>query len=385
MREELQTLAQTLAMRVNRPVAIDDPQMQLLVHTAHDGPVDQARLDSLVRRQPPPDVVAWALRHGIAKASGAVRLPAWPERDLLPRVCAPARADGLLMGFVWLIDADESLAEEDLRVVEQVAAAVGAALAQGQRLQDSARARAREQLQSLLDGDASAADELELDDSQHAAVLAVDPTSPEELERAAGRLPPRCWVSSGTLLLMTGRRAVEELQRTARGLTGAHGGIGSVVPLQQAASSAEQARLALRVVRAVPSLRPVACWDDLGVYQLLAQLPPTAADCVPPALRRLFAADTTGQLVETLETWLDHAGDARATVEALQVHRTSLYYRFGRMEELADLRLSDGAQRLALHVGLKLARLTGEHPATDVESAGPERRQQPAAARAPSP
>ena len=45
--------------------------------------------------------------------------------------------------------------------------------------------------------------------------------------------------------------------------------------------------------------------------------------------------------------------------ERLQVHRTSLYYRIGRVEEITGMRLANGGDRLALHLGVKLARLKG--------------------------
>jgi DNA-binding PucR family transcriptional regulator len=70
-------------------------------------------------------------------------------------------------------------------------------------------------------------------------------------------------------------------------------------------------------------------------------------------------SDAEGPLVETLETWLDEGCDSRATVARLQVHRTSLYYRLGRIEEITGLSLNSGAARLDLHLGLKLARLQG--------------------------
>lgn len=63
--------------------------------------------------------------------------------------------------------------------------------------------------------------------------------------------------------------------------------------------------------------------------------------------------------MKTLETWLDEGCGPRATVARLQVRRTSLYYRLGRIEEITGMKLSDGGDRLALHLGLKLIRLRG--------------------------
>ena len=40
----------------------------------------------------------------------------------------------------------------------------------------------------------------------------------------------------------------------------------------------------------------------------------------------------------TLETYLDHAGDVKSTAAELWLHRTSLYYRLRRVEEVAGRR-----------------------------------------------
>jgi DNA-binding PucR family transcriptional regulator len=64
-------------------------------------------------------------------------------------------------------------------------------------------------------------------------------------------------------------------------------------------------------------------------------------------------------LVDTLEAYLDRAGDAKATAEALSLHRATLYYRLNRIEEITGARLKTGEDRLALHLGLRLARLSG--------------------------
>jgi DNA-binding PucR family transcriptional regulator len=47
----------------------------------------------------------------------------------------------------------------------------------------------------------------------------------------------------------------------------------------------------------------------------------------------------------------------RAAAERLHLHRTSLYYRLGRIAELTGRDLADGGARLELHLALKLVRL----------------------------
>ena len=86
-----------------------------------------------------------------------------------------------------------------------------------------------------------------------------------------------------------------------------------------------------------------------------------AADGVPvhPGLEALLDLPGAAPLLHTLETYLELAGSAQATAEALHLHRTSLYYRLQRVEVLAGTDLKDGTERLALHLALKVARAAG--------------------------
>jgi DNA-binding PucR family transcriptional regulator len=61
--------------------------------------------------------------------------------------------------------------------------------------------------------------------------------------------------------------------------------------------------------------------------------------------------------VETLEAYLDRAGDAQAAAAALFVHRTTLYHRLRRIERIAGVDLRDGDDRLLLHMALRLRAL----------------------------
>ena len=69
-----------------------------------------------------------------------------------------------------------------------------------------------------------------------------------------------------------------------------------------------------------------------------------------------------GPVITTLETYLDLAGDAKASAEQLSLHRGTLYYRLQKAERIAGVDLRSGCDRLALHLGFKLARLIGLYP-----------------------
>jgi hypothetical protein len=412
VQDELRAVCEGLAARIQRAVAIDDPRLHLVVHTAHDTDhdrVDQTRITSVLTMQIPPDVMEHMLRAGIASAEGPVRVPAWPERGVLSRVAVPVRCGGRLFGYLWLIDDEYTLTEDELLMAADASAAAGQIMHRELLLGDLRRSREQALLRDLVSEDANvrshAAAELtatgRLPAAGHVVVLAVRiaaevldgrPDAATELDLALQRLvrllmPMEAIAVTrsgghGLLLAATSRpptlenlrghasRLCADLARIAPGPQAVRVGIGPVVSgLDAAHSSCALADVSLRVAEAVSGFGPVVCYDELGIYGLLVHLPLDSLppDAVPAGLRQLIEKDTTGHLVDTLETYLDSAGDARASAARLNVHRTSLYYRLSRIEMVTGMDLASGSDRLSLHLGLKLARLLHLRP--DVTSA----------------
>ncbi|WP_327154631.1 helix-turn-helix domain-containing protein [Streptomyces tubercidicus] len=110
---------------------------------------------------------------------------------------------------------------------------------------------------------------------------------------------------------------------------------------------------AARAAHAEPRLGPITRWDAIGAYRMLTALPGTVPD---PAIGPLLAP-AHAELARTAEVFLDCAGQASRTAQALGIHRQTLYYRLGRVEKLTGLDLDDGEHRLLLHMALKAARL----------------------------
>ena len=139
-------------------------------------------------------------------------------------------------------------------------------------------------------------------------------------------------------------------------------GIGSSAPtVLEARLSHKRAQSVVEVCRTVRDFAPVAAWEDLGIYRVLQQLPlaELADVAIPPGLQNLLDAESDQWLVGTLDTYLDAAGNVQASAKRLHIHRATLYYRLSRIEELTGMSLADGQDRLALHLGVKLGRLTG--------------------------
>jgi hypothetical protein len=398
MQDELQRIVDAVADRVGRAALVEDRHQQVLVYSAQDEPLDAVRRSSILSRHAAPEVVAWCRAAGLHRARRPTRTPAAPQLGLLPRVCLPIRHHDLLLGFLWFIDADGTMSDSDIRAAARAADEVSRVLHRADLLGDLAAEREADAARALLSDAAEtrerAAKELLADglvaDDGPVTALAVQPVGADvtgDAVRAAledALVLTRRWYGArsalhlvrrdhGTLLVCgdaPARRSAAAVaghlaggwRAAARRLPGVSRvvvGLGEAYPgLADAAGSYREAVRSARVAARLPALGDVARWSELGVYRVLSMVDPLDVRAVHPGLPRLLDSDGGQVLVDTLETYLDLAGNAHATAERLQLHRTTLYYRLQRVEQLAGTDLKDGHERLCLHLALKLARLS---------------------------
>lgn len=398
MLSELQEIAEALSRRLGRSIAIDDPSLALLVHTPHTGGgVDQVKRDAVLQKGTFGEARQHLLAQGIAQAAGPVQVIGRDDLGMLPRICAPVRHEGELLGYLWAMDDEQGLAPAQLQALDDAASAAGAVMYRELLRSDIRRGRERELLRDLLTDDLAVRqhaaeglrEEARLPPGLPVAAVVVQvelgdlpadgrPGLEHALSAAVRAAAPRatCQLTRadhGVVLVACGRGGLDEegvaslaaeIGEQCRRVLGQDAdvrvGIGEPVKeLADAVTSYRHARRAIDVLRVVPSTGPVAWWSRLGVYAFLVELGldamPTAS--LPTSLQRLFEIDRTGQLVETLEVYLDSVGDPSAAAKALNVHRTTLYYRLNRITEQTGMDLRDGGERLAVHLGLKVARL----------------------------
>jgi hypothetical protein len=381
MQGELQQIVDTVAGRVGRAALVEDRHQQVVVYSAHAEPLDDVRRESILSRHTTPEVIAWFRAAGIHRTRTPVRTPAAPELGLLPRVCLPIVHHDLLLGFMWFIDADGSMSARDIETAAAAAGDVSRVLHRADVLGDLASQREEEAARLLLsdlpDARERAAKEL-LADGVIAAdgpvtALVVQPAG-AALEQAL--VQTRRWHGARSalhllrrdhgVLLLCGEAAARPVAEhlAGRRLPGVGRtviGVGEPYPrLADAIGSYQEALRTARVAARLPALGEVVSWSSLGVYRVLSMVDEQRLDvrAVHPGLVRLLRTDGGQVLVETLETYLDLAGNAHATAERLQLHRTTLYYRLQRVEQLAGTNLKDGNERLCLHLALKMAHLT---------------------------
>ncbi|WP_327244202.1 PucR family transcriptional regulator [Streptomyces sp. NBC_01320] len=382
MKGDYQELVDEISALLGVPATLENRDFGLVAFGAHDSDDDTAmdpvRTRSILTRRSTPAVRAWFEGFGIARATGPVRIPAAPEAGVFRgRICLPVRHRGVVLGYVWLLDADPGPTDEQLTAAMDVAARIGALLSEEARAgtdlsrefgavltagrgwqRDMAVAALREALGPDADG-------------LHTVVCVTpwpdDMPSARTVPSAAAlsTVPSPARADTLSLAALVRLRSSDVLDpavtaadrlRTAAGHT-ATAGIG--VPrrgLPELAAAWHEAAAAARAAAAESRLGPVAEWSGIGPYRLLTALPP-ATDTAPDLTVRTLLTPPHAELARTAEVFLDCAGQASRTAAELGIHRQTLYYRLSRVEQLTGLDLNDGEDRLLLHMALKGARL----------------------------
>jgi sugar diacid utilization regulator len=138
----------------------------------------------------------------------------------------------------------------------------------------------------------------------------------------------------------------------------------SVADVQSLPHGLHEARVALSAVD--PQLGPVVCLDDLGVLQFL--IAPADADDLrrfaDSVLGRLLEYDRAHNagLVQTLDRWFEHGGNAARTARSLNLHAKTLAYRLRRIAEVGGVDLADRRQRLDAELSLRILGLRNAEP-----------------------
>ncbi|MFJ6352998.1 MULTISPECIES: PucR family transcriptional regulator [unclassified Streptomyces] len=388
MKGDYQELVDEISALLGAPATLENRDFGLIAFGAHDSDDDEAmdpvRTRSILTRKSTPAVRAWFEGFGITRATGPVRIPAAPDAGVFrDRICLPVRHRGVVLGYVWLLDAEPGPSHAQLTAAMEVAARIGDLLADEER----AGADLSRELRAALSAERGWQYDMALAalrtalgpdaDGLHALVClapwpAEDSPSPRTVPGAAAlcTVPwrpaaPPAGVPGAVpraLAALVRLRSADNLSPAVtaagrlRGTAGPAAVAGVGTPRRGLADldvSWREAGSAARAATAQPHLGPLAEWSAIGPYRLLTALPPTEPD---PVVRTLLAP-SHAELARTAEVFLDHAGQAGRTATALGIHRQTLYYRLSRVEQLTGLDLDAGEDRLLLHMALKAAKL----------------------------
>ncbi len=388
-----------LEMVLSHPVILEDATLRPIAYSRQPDDIDGARLEVILHRGVRPEFLRMCHDLGIATAKGPIWTPERPEWNMNQRLCVPVRLHRSLVAYLWVLAPRGSLSDQQLDAVTATASFVAKALDAKRKRRRSTEQANQVALARLLGSESDQAtllaslssDENLPSDSQ--VIVAVfdwlddtDPIGGEDVIDAVlaikdhlpgTELPVRWMVhlaDSPAVLAVMGpevRLGESTVARAVQASLAAHfqrpvvvGTGGDAVPLREARGAYERALTTTWVARSSGGGGGTTSWADVGSWRLLARLaravpdPHTMADDLHPGLVRLLA-DGRIDLIDTLEVFLSNGSDARATAEALHLHRSTLYYRIERISEITGANLRDGETCFELMLGLRLAALLG--------------------------
>lgn len=386
---DLFALADAISALVDAPVTIEDRLSRVLAYSGRQEEADAARAETIVGRRVPQRFVRKFEEEGVFRRlqdeSGCIFVTDVGE-GILPRLAVGVRAGGEMLGSIWAA-VPERPDQDTERAFVETSKVAALHLLRHRAGADVERNLQADLLASILQGTSGAAEatvRLGLRGSTYcvaAAWLAEDDEAEENRARTqlrdllavhmgTFRMRGAAAVLGGIVYAVFGSdddggsqeravRVVEDLlARGARGLEPSVGVGGQASDLGEVPRSKREAEEALRVVRADPS-RSIATIEQVRLPALLARFSEAAhgdravyGSKLEPLV--LSDADDGTSYVPALKAYFDAFGDYTAAAASLHIHPNTLRYRLGRAQQIADLRLEDPEERLALMLLIRL-------------------------------
>ncbi len=332
MRFEMQSEVDRLAASLQQSVLIEDID-QYPVWWSTVGEVDAVREKTVLYRNVSIETAKVIDTFGIANSQVPVRTPEIAELGMWARWCMPIRSRGNLLGFLWVLDRDGTVTEEQTAEIVVCAGRAADALAASKSASSDVRQERQRLLQQLLAGpDVDPAKKL-----MNLESLPIDTMI--QVVYPAQRSD---WIlEAGFGLRIASARAESAAS-------------GEPLPLVRLAEAFKRAAATVRVVDIGGRLE-YPTWDHLGSWRLVVEAPVSLQPTdVHAGVSHLLEAERE-ELRNTAFVLCEHGGDISSAAEALHTHRTTLYYRLDRIQALTGVDLRKGADRTDLHFALRLA------------------------------
>lgn len=391
----LEAVAKLMAKRLDRAVAIEDRQFNLLAcATGGTGAAERAFDELIANKGTPVALMKQWEEDGTLQTLRKQQRPADAETGGIPRRIYPVVAQGESLGYFTVFEAG-ALDAAGASAVETATGAVAVELLKQKGAVDSEQKIKRDFFRDLLMAHTPAMAEtlrrratylgyplnsaywvmqIEFDGKKNEDV------APEDLSRLASVVNALLSFRQAIVVnqpqgvtilypVKDGQPSLDKIQHLAKAIlqkAGASGlthtvsvGVGQCSPeLLSVPNAFKEAQHALKIGRHTNGAGGVTFFSELGIYRMLLQFAgsqdPSEFYC--DALQRLveYNQQTDKELVKTIAAFLECNGNLTETSAKLYIHRNTLKYRLERIKDITNIDLDDAENRLMLHLGLKM-------------------------------
>ncbi|KSU81764.1 MULTISPECIES: PucR family transcriptional regulator [Fictibacillus] len=394
----LENLADTISEVLHCPVTIEDANHRLLAYSTHEDSTDPARIATIIGRRVPEKVINSLWRDGVIprlqSSDEPLRVSSISKVGLGDRVAVSIRKNEEVLGYIWALEVDRHLAEEDLKLLKKAAQS-----AKNQLLQHyTGSRRKQESLQEffwkLLTGHMNS-EEAILDSLRDLGIMPCSPVSvlifqfPQEIDAAFGKnvsyitsvnQSVKAQLTAADenqmIMLVTSSRKedlrdiLQEFIRSftqqmaerfgVKGITAGFGGVYNAYQLTE--KSFKEAQQVIKIKdRFSEGVEDLFGYESLGIYQFLDVIheQQQASRYHNPSLAKLQEYDRLHKtdLYQTLDTYLSAGSNAHQTAAVLHIHLNTLTYRLKRIAEVGQIDYKNTNQKTMLYLDLQIQRL----------------------------
>ncbi len=387
----VQEIVNELATQISCPVAVNDFALDLIAASAQIGPVDRYRVESIMHRHTPSEVIELLRARSLLQRTEPFMLDEETLPGMHTRMCVPLVDSGFPIAYIWIVLGECRLNESQTGLVRNAADAVLLELVSMREPEDDALLSDSRRLQAVLANDTFSASyaisSLIADglvrDLRRAAVIVLEFADAQSsaqrdtqttfrplhqqartgwaagtlLGIAEGRLVAVCSSSDAPAVVAAAEREFAGSKEPNIRFLAAGSSI-SEHPADGLREAFEEARYAAWVAASIPQIGRHIEYSALGAFIALRRFPATEASValVSPEAAELRRRDSR-VYADTALVYLNCAADVHQTCTELSIHRTTLYYRLDRIREFIGDTLDSGLQRTSLHLGLLLGQL----------------------------
>jgi DNA-binding PucR family transcriptional regulator len=398
--DSLDEYADIISQVLMCPVTIEDANHRLLAYSTHDERTDPARISTIIGRRVPEKVINQLWKEGtipaLLQTKEPIRVKSMDEIGLGNRVAISIWKQEEVLGFIWALEINKSLTDEDFILLKKAAEAVKNKLLQLQTRKNKKEERFQEFFWKLLTGHLKDHDEI----IDHFHTLQITPassfaimvfkfqeniTSKQEqsisyMLKTSQRLKIMLnTIDCNQLILLVSTENIEnpvhELDQFSQTfvvkmkeryeinhITPASSSI--YLDYQKIGKAYEETLSLLAIKEKLPDeTANIYNYQRLGIYQFFNYLleKRKTEEYENYSLKKLHEYDQKhhSNLIETLEAFLNNDQNIHDAAKELNVHTNTLNYRLKRISEIGEIDFKDPNQKMNLFIDLKLEKYQG--------------------------
>nr|WP_248733955.1 helix-turn-helix domain-containing protein [Neobacillus rhizosphaerae] len=398
--DSLDDFADLISQVLKCPITIEDSNHRLLAYSTHDERTDPARISTIIGRRVPEKVINQLWKEGtipaLLKTKEPIHVKSMDDIGLSHRVAISIWKDEEVLGFIWALEIDKLLNEEDFNLLKKAANTAKNKLLQLQTRKNKKEERFQEFFWKLLTGHIEDREEI----MEHFQTMQITPASSfavlvfqfqknitdkdeqniSYILKTTQRIQIMLYTidCNQLILLVSGTNMENPLNeinhfvQTFMSKTMERYGVMDISPAYsgiydnyQKISKAYKETLAVLSIKEKFPLetKTIHNYTKLGIYQLFDLLLEKRKNETyeNPSLKMLEEYDQkhNSNLVETLEIFLTKDNNINDTAKELNVHANTLNYRLKRIAEIGEVDFKDPNQKMLLYLDLKLKKYQG--------------------------